>query len=286
MSLLWSLGWVIAGAWYAVLQRLARLRCRLHRQLRDDHRPLLARRPGSTGAGSTTRRPGRLAAATAARSRRAATPAAAIPSGGYPHGTMAEQPRRRPSRPGAATARKTGIPRNPGRHDLGMKATLLFPDREIVERYYVPLIYTACRTCYSELRAGRDLPPREAGEIDAGEDAEAHQRGHRVAATAARSSTSSSPSASPASAGPSRTSSSATGPASPSTSRASATSPSRARPRCCRGTIAEADPDLRDALRGAGRGLARRCTASCSRPASPARTPGSSSRTRPGRTSS
>ena len=29
-----------------------------------------------------------------------------------------------------------------------MKATLLFPDREIVERYYVPLIYTACRTCY------------------------------------------------------------------------------------------------------------------------------------------
>ena len=32
-----------------------------------------------------------------------------------------------------------------------MKATLLFPDREIVERYYVPLIYTACRTCYSEL---------------------------------------------------------------------------------------------------------------------------------------
>jgi len=46
---------------------------------------------------------------------------------------------------------KTGIPRNPGRHELGMKATLLFPDKEIVERYYVPLIYTACRTCYSEL---------------------------------------------------------------------------------------------------------------------------------------
>jgi thymidylate synthase (FAD) len=32
-----------------------------------------------------------------------------------------------------------------------MKATLLFPNKEIVERYYVPLIYTACRTCYSEL---------------------------------------------------------------------------------------------------------------------------------------
>ncbi len=61
---------------------------------------------------------------------------------------------------------KTGIPRNPGRHDLGMKATLLFPDRDIVERFYVPLVYTACRTCYSE------LPPEEifrravAGEIE------------------------------------------------------------------------------------------------------------------------
>jgi thymidylate synthase (FAD) len=32
-----------------------------------------------------------------------------------------------------------------------MKATLLFPTREITERFYVPLIYTACRTCYSEL---------------------------------------------------------------------------------------------------------------------------------------
>jgi len=47
---------------------------------------------------------------------------------------------------------KTSIPKNPGRHDLGMKATLLFPNKEIVERYYVPLIYTACRTCYSELQ--------------------------------------------------------------------------------------------------------------------------------------
>src|SRR3982750_109303 len=46
---------------------------------------------------------------------------------------------------------KTGIPKNPGRRELGMKATLLFPDRDIVDRFYVPLIYTACRTCYSEL---------------------------------------------------------------------------------------------------------------------------------------
>jgi len=46
---------------------------------------------------------------------------------------------------------KSAIPRNPGRHELGMRATLLFPNREIVDRYYVPLVYTACRTCYSEL---------------------------------------------------------------------------------------------------------------------------------------
>ena len=32
-----------------------------------------------------------------------------------------------------------------------MRATLLFPTREICQQYYLPLIYTACRTCYSEL---------------------------------------------------------------------------------------------------------------------------------------
>src|SRR6478672_4952497 len=55
--------------------------------------------------------------------------------------------------PGAAAParEKTAIPKNPGRRELGMKATLLFPNKEIVEQYYVPLIYTACRTCYSEL---------------------------------------------------------------------------------------------------------------------------------------
>ena len=56
-----------------------------------------------------------------------------------------------PTGPDASPRAKTGIPRNPGRRELGMKATLLFPDRDIVERFYVPLIYTACRTCYSEL---------------------------------------------------------------------------------------------------------------------------------------
>ena len=61
---------------------------------------------------------------------------------------------------------RTGIPRNPGRVDLGMKATLLFPSREIVEQYYVPLIYTACRTCYSELPPEEIFRKATAGEID------------------------------------------------------------------------------------------------------------------------
>ncbi len=68
---------------------------------------------------------------------------------------------------GAAPAReKTGIPRNPGRHELGMKATLLFPDRDIVERFYVPLIYTACRTCYSELAPDEIFRRAVDGQID------------------------------------------------------------------------------------------------------------------------
>jgi thymidylate synthase (FAD) len=49
------------------------------------------------------------------------------------------------ARPASAT------PRSPATRDLGMKATLLFPTREIAEAYYLPLVYTACRTCYSEL---------------------------------------------------------------------------------------------------------------------------------------
>jgi len=62
-------------------------------------------------------------------------------------------------------APKSSIPRNPGRRELGMKATLLFPDREIVERFYVPLIYTACRTCYSELEPGEIFRRALAGEV-------------------------------------------------------------------------------------------------------------------------
>jgi len=68
--------------------------------------------------------------------------------------------------PTGTDAPKPGIPKNPGRADLGLKATLLFPNREIVERYYVPLIYTACRTCYSELAPEEIFRKAEAGEID------------------------------------------------------------------------------------------------------------------------
>ncbi len=65
---------------------------------------------------------------------------------------------------GPADAR-AAMPRNPGRRDLGMKATLLFPDRDVVERSYVPLIYTACRTCYSELEPEEIFRRATTGEI-------------------------------------------------------------------------------------------------------------------------
>jgi thymidylate synthase (FAD) len=68
--------------------------------------------------------------------------------------------------PTAAPAPKAGIPKNPGRADLGLKATLLFPNREIVEQFYVPIIYTACRTCYSELTPEDIFGKAERGEID------------------------------------------------------------------------------------------------------------------------
>ena len=69
--------------------------------------------------------------------------------------------------PSPAPSREpSGIPRNPGRAELGMTAKLLFPNREIVEQYYVPLIYTACRTCYSELQPEEIFRRAEAGEIE------------------------------------------------------------------------------------------------------------------------
>ncbi len=68
--------------------------------------------------------------------------------------------------PEAAPREKTGIPRNPGRHELGLSAKLLFPDRDIVERFYVPIIYTACRTCYSEMAPEEIFRKAVDGEFD------------------------------------------------------------------------------------------------------------------------
>jgi thymidylate synthase (FAD) len=56
-----------------------------------------------------------------------------------------------PSMTAEQTVATAATPRSPATRDLGMRATLLFPTREIAEQYYLPLIYTACRTCYSEL---------------------------------------------------------------------------------------------------------------------------------------
>ncbi len=80
-----------------------------------------------------------------------------------PHGSPA--PAASDGSAGGARER-TSIPWNPGRHDLGMRATLLFPDREIVDRYYVPLIYTACRTCYSELDPDEIMARAVDGRVD------------------------------------------------------------------------------------------------------------------------
>src|SRR3954462_11856692 len=79
----------------------------------------------------------------------------------------ATQPAAETTAPLPSPAReKTAIPKNPGRRDLGMKATLLFPNKEIVDQYYVPLIYTACRTCYSELAPDDIFDRATDGRID------------------------------------------------------------------------------------------------------------------------
>src|SRR5439155_9494971 len=105
------------------------------------------------------------AAPTPAESSAAESPAA---GSSVAESSLAESPLAAPlpaSSP-PAPREKTGIPRNPGRRDLGMKATLLFPDRDIVDRFYVPLIYTACRTCYSELEPDEIFRRAVAGEVD------------------------------------------------------------------------------------------------------------------------
>ena len=70
---------------------------------------------------------------------------------------------------------KTAIPKNPGRRDLGMKATLLFPDREIVETLLRPadlhrlpdvLLASSSPTRSSDGPSPATSTPREAAEAD------------------------------------------------------------------------------------------------------------------------
>jgi thymidylate synthase (FAD) len=56
-----------------------------------------------------------------------------------------------PAPPPEASRQPTATPKSPATRDLGMTAKLLFPTRQIAQDFYLPLIYTACRTCYSEL---------------------------------------------------------------------------------------------------------------------------------------
>jgi thymidylate synthase (FAD) len=55
--------------------------------------------------------------------------------------------------------------RGAGRRDLGMRATLLFPTPEIAREFYVPIVYTACRTCYSELEPDEIFRRASTGQV-------------------------------------------------------------------------------------------------------------------------
>jgi len=62
-------------------------------------------------------------------------------------------------------AARAATPRSPATRDLGMRAKLLFPTREIAQQFYLPLIYTACRTCYSELEPDDIFERATSGQI-------------------------------------------------------------------------------------------------------------------------
>ena len=218
MSVLWQVGWVIGGMFYAGLQATLGFDAgyainfvtiiTLYTIATD---PLLDVVPG--------RRPSRL-------------------RGPPRRGLTGDAPCRRPVRGvrrgpapvdfghgrGPAPQRaKTAIPRNPGRTELGMQATLLFPDqghRRAVLRaahlHGLPDVLLGARP------AG-DLPQgdgrRDRPGLDAAADPERHRVGPRLHHRARRVHVR----ASAACRGRCRTSSCATGRASRSTSRASAT---------------------------------------------------------------
>ena len=161
------------------------------------------------------------------------------------------EPQAPASRPRSAT------PRSPATRDLGMKATLLFPTREIAER-------TTCRSSTrpagpataSSSRRTSSSAPRAAVSPASGSRTSCVASSSR--ATAPPSSTSSSPSPSAASAGRSPISSCAIARAWPSTSSRSATSTTRRPATWCPGSVERCRSCAARALhRPAGR-LARR----------------------------
>ena len=97
------------------------------------------------------------------------------------------------SPPPTASVAKPPTPKSPATRDLGMRATLLFPNREIAQQYYLPLIYTACRTCYSELEPQDIFDRATSGQV-ATEKQQDLIGGSSSRGTARPSNTSSSPS--------------------------------------------------------------------------------------------
>ena len=280
MSVLWQVGWVIGGLCYAVLQAT------------------LGFDAGYTVNFLTIITLYSIATclywiwfrdATGARWRSARrVPDLAIPGRHRPSGCSAGRRagRLRPwQRPPLPSAPKTAIPRNPGRHELGMQAKLLFPDQGHRR---------AASTCRSSTRpAGRATPSstrrrssarrRRARSTSASmqrlisnvieSGPRLHDRAHRVHVRAVgRVADAVAPARAPPGGRRLR-------PAEPALRQVqgrghdAAGDDRRRRPRAAR------------ALRGPGRRARWRCTASSSRPACRARTRGSCSRTPPARTS-
>ena len=179
---------------------------------------------------------------------------------------------------------KSAIPKNPGRRDLGMKVSLLFPDRDIVEKFYVPVIYTACRTCYSE-----EVPEEIfAKAVDGGYDPAKMQKLISSVIESGHGSTIEHVVFTFAITGVSRTLSHQlvrhrAGVAFDQQSQRYVKFKGAAT--MLPHSIAEGDPELREQVRGADRWRSGPVRRDAPAPASRARTPGSSSRTPPGPTS-
>jgi len=90
------------------------------------------------------------------------------PPSRYPLQTMAEQPKSSQApAPTAGRARaKSGIPRNPGRHEMGMKATLTLPEPRDRRALLRPPDLHGLPDLYSELEPEEIFRRAEGGEIE------------------------------------------------------------------------------------------------------------------------